>query len=233
LISALHRGVDKYPEDDELQQSLDKAYKTAGNAQTAVSGWEQLSKHHPKSQTFDQRLAEAYVSCQNPIKMIPGFMELLDKQPDNTDFQKNLLHAHEKLDDPLQALENWNQLVKRHPRSRTLMGPLAQALAVIDDADVAMATWWELLKSNPLQISILRQFWAACDRRRGQQSKFASSILGVVYFIWLCTLNFISDECLKYGVDDVDWWPLAREDDLMGLRPYMVKRQWSCVKSSL
>ena len=192
----------------------------------AVDGWEQLSRNHPQSTHLDQRLAAAYVNCKDPNQTVSGLIALLDKQPNNAEFQDNLSQAFARLCESSRAVEGWTGLVKRHLDVGTLMNRLAEALTALDDPDVAMATWWELLKANPIKLLILRQFWVACNRKQGRSREFRSSIIGVLYFGWICVLNFIADECLKYGIEDVDWWPLAAEDDIMNCRPYMVKKDW-------
>lgn len=230
MISILFERVNKYPEDNEFRRDLEDAYKKLGDPQIAINGWDQLSKNHPESSQVAERLSRAYVNCQDPLKMIPGFIGLLDRQPENIDFQNQLSQAYERLHDPYQSIEGWKRLVKRHPKSCTLVNCLSQSLDTIDDADIAMAIWWEILKANPVQLPILREFWDACGRRRRQRHKFKTPALNIIHFTWLCALNYISDECLKYGIEDIDWWPLAMEDDIMDLRPYMVKREWFCVE---
>lgn len=225
------RGDDKHPNEARPPTSNEQ-YKATQNPPIEFRQLEQLATDRPQSTELDPRISglEDYANSSERVLYL---IRVLDKQPDDTEVQDLLSEAYTQIRDPSRALEGWNGLVTRHPMVDSLVKRLAQAHAVIDDPDATMSTWWVLLKSNPSRFVILKEFWNACSRRRGLVSEFGSSIPGLLYFIWLCLLNWISDYCLEYGIEDIDWWPLATEDDIMNIRPNMVKSGWFCVFSFL
>jgi hypothetical protein len=230
--SVIHRLVEKYPDDGDLQGLLKDEYDRIKIPWLAVSGWGSLLNKYPESPQLACYLANAYVEHGDPSKTMPGLYSIVAKQPDNKEFQAQLAQEYEKANDPSRMIEGWKGLVMQHPRSATLLDQLSQALMNLEDFELEMATWWDLLKSHPLNMSILRCFWVACCKKpRNPLEAATAEVLAshFTYFACLCFLNLIADHLQKYGIEDIDWWPLAHEDHLMLIRPYMVKVEWSSV----
>lgn len=127
-------------------------------------------------------------------------------------------------------VQKYFALVEQYPDDAGLRRKLADAYFVQGNDDETIAGWWKLLCRHPHQIGILKILRDACYRKRGLSSK-APELISLVYFGWLCLLSFLSGKVMTYGIRKVNWWPLASDDELMMLRPYMVKHEWTCVSS--
>lgn len=184
----------------------------------------------PNSEDVRRSLANAYLELNDSTREVSGWQNLMEKYPSVEGIQVRLYAALRRHNDMDRAIDVWRRLTTMRPTCRRFQVYLGDTLIEKDDADIAMATWWELLKANPTNLSILREFRGACDRRLGVGTRSTSSFT-IPYFVWLCFLHALSDELLElWGIDEIDWWPLTSEDDYMMLSPFMVKQDWHCAR---
>ena len=183
---------------------------------------------NPLDKILQSLLASAYANLDDTIAAIDGWKDLVNKHPTVETFQSRLADVLSgEIND--KEIDVWKSLVEAHPKVKSLQKKLSDASAVTLDHDKSMAAWWDLWMANLNRFSMLREVRAACDRRV-DPCVGSSSNIGTVYFLLLCWLHMLSEECLRWGIEEVDWWPLTTEDDFMKLRPYMVKRDWRCVQ---
>jgi tetratricopeptide (TPR) repeat protein len=225
-ISFLYQMAVKYPEDGDIQQKLTDAYAALGDPERAVKEWRRLTEEHPQSLQLERRLAAAYDNCDDPARAIRELLELLGKRPNNLEYQECLSRAYLRNGNASEAITGWTRLVNTHP-TISLVNKLDEAYATIKDNDVAMEGWWAILEKHPTRLSVLRKLRDTCESR--YQGTF--SRMSVFRFALLCFLSFISRKFVYWDMGESDWRPLANEDDLMMVRPFMEKRQWYCVIS--
>jgi len=93
----------------------------------------------------------------------------------------------------------------------------------MEEYDVALEGWVK----HPTRVSVLKKLRNTCE------FKYPGSFseMSLVYFSLLCFLSFMSLKFVEWDMGESDWRPLAKEDNLMMVRPYMEKRQWRCVIS--
>jgi hypothetical protein len=49
--------------------------------------------------------------------------------------------------------------------------------------------------------------------------------------MFLYGITRLSQKCRDWGIGEIDWWPLASEDDLKMVQPYMTRVLWSVCSS--
>ena len=125
------------------------------------------------------------------------------------------------------AISRYLGLVQSSPENTMLRQALSEAYYANGDYDEAMAEFWVLLRSNPWRLDILRKLRDACADKH--QSAFPR--MSLLRFAFCCFLSFLSEKLIIWDVGHSDWSPFAKEDDLMMVRPFMVKREWRSVRS--
>jgi hypothetical protein len=127
------------------------------------------------------------------------------------------------------AVLAWEANVCHQPTNPVLVRQLARSYAALGDLDLEISGWWKIFESHPLQISILRLLYSACLRKYSRQTDHFS----LLKFVELCGMHLLSNTAGESGVGHLDWWPLASEEDLMMLEPYMEKQWWKNASSCL
>jgi hypothetical protein len=120
--------------------------------------------------------------------------------------------------------------LQRDPLNRLLQKRLDDLYCGEQQYDEAIKGWWTLLRQNPFRINFLRRLHEVWFRKYKTVSDSPRET-SLVRFAWLCLLKFLSEKAAEHDIGEIDWWPLATEDDLTLLQPYMVKRAWKCVLS--
>ena len=116
----------------------------------------------------------------------------------------------------------WEDNVHHQPGNPVLVTQLAWSYATLGDIDFEILGWWRIFERNPIQMTILMLLHKACVRKYSTQT----ANLSLLKFLRLCTMRLLSSRAEKNGIRHLDWWPLASEDDLMMLKPYIVKQWW-------
>jgi len=153
-----------------------------------------------------------------------------NKNPSILDFHELLAQAYTQKRDSRFTISGWQKLVENHPGNSPLQQRLAESYVVYANDDEAISGWWTLLERYPHRTGIWKMLRSACSRKYGPWSK-KHGMGSLVYFALLCLLSVLSKKAAEYDIGDIAWWPSTGEDELATVRPYMVKRQWHCVKS--
>jgi hypothetical protein len=120
------------------------------------------------------------------------------------------------------AVLAWEDNVHRQPGNPVLVAQLAWSYAILGDIDFEISGWWRIFERNPIQMTILRLLHQACVRKYSTQTANVS----LLQFAKLCAMRLLSGRAEKNGIGHLDWWPLASDDELMMLTPYMAKQCW-------
>jgi len=95
-----------------------------------------------------------------------------------------------------------------------------------DDRNAAIVLWLCRWEDNPTDLGFLKHLCESCNLK---YSSSGQCRLSLYYVAWLAMFSSLSRWLLNWDIDEVNWWPFVSEDELMILRPYMVKYQWHCV----
>jgi hypothetical protein len=120
------------------------------------------------------------------------------------------------------AILAWESNILLDPGNPVLVKQLALAYTAVGDIDFEISGWWGIFKRHPFQIIILKLLHKACLRKYKKSTRDIS----LLKFIKLCAMRLLADYADKRGIKHLDWWPLASEDDLMLLQPYIQKQLW-------
>lgn len=93
--------------------------------------------------------------------------------------------------------------------------------------DQALGILWELADENSDDIGVLRELYVASREKYSIPVK--STFTAQWYALLVCQLSVLSRRSEAAGLGEVDWWPLATEDDLMMIKPRMEKCYYRCV----
>lgn len=188
----------------------------------AITGWAKLMDSHPKCFQFATKLAMASQSCADLTAATAGLRAVLRVHPAYLDAQEYLSAAYATQNNILGTISGWLDLVLLHPTETGLVEKLDEAYVAKDDHDLAMEGWWMVLVKHPLHLSIVKKFRDACFRK---QRLSKPSMQDTLHFLWLCILSLASEISVDWGSGELDWWPLASQDELMALRPYMFQEE--------
>jgi hypothetical protein len=175
---------------------------------------------------FATKLATTCQQCPDIPIAISGLRAVLRMDPTYVDAQDYLSATYVKHNNTFDTISGWYELASIHPAEEGFLRRLDEAYLALNDHDKAMEDWWMLLVSHPLHPSIFNKFKSACYRKLHVENP---SILYLLYFIWLCFLLLATEISVEWGFGELDWWPLASEDELMMLRPYMVQEKMTHV----
>lgn len=160
---------------------------------------------------------EAELKCSEQVNTPPTEQRLHEEFAD----------CHSLTSDPMDVVAGWLELVRRHPRVRILHSKLAEAYDLMQDDNAAIAGWLMLWEHNPMNVSLLRNLRDACNRKIRKES--CQQDLSLFYIAWLGFYSLLSHWLVQWDIYEADWWPFVSEDELMILRPYLVRYQWRCV----
>ena len=152
----------------------------------------------------------------------------VNRHPADQEFHAELANSYANRNDLVHAVLGWTKLVQNHPNIPSLLSRLSQAYTATGDESMRISGWFRLWKARPMNIGLLRNLRDACNLR--YETDRGRSNLSLAYVAWLGFFSLLSDWLLSWGVDEVDWWPLVSEDELMMLQPYMVKLNTRCVR---
>jgi tetratricopeptide (TPR) repeat protein len=192
----------------------------------AIAGWENLMDSHPTHLQFAAKLATTCQQCPDLPIAISGLRAVLRIHPAYIDAQDYLSAAYAKHNNKFHAISGWHELTSIHPAEEGFLRRLDEVYLALNDHDKAMEGWWMLLVSHPLHLPIFKKFNNACSRKHHFENR---SIFYLLYFVWLCLLLLATEISVAWGFGELDWWPLASEDELMMLRPYMVQEEMTHV----
>jgi tetratricopeptide (TPR) repeat protein len=156
------------------------------------------------------------------------WLSLVNEHPDVTTFHNELAERYALMNDNKRAIDGWRELLSNHPNNTQLENRLAQAYHLAGDFDEAMVIWLRVWKKSLLKLPTLGKLRAVCYSKWEEHGnlQFNTSLW---YFAFLCLLLELSSRIAVWEITEIDWWPFAKEDDLMMVCPYAEKRKWHSV----
>jgi hypothetical protein len=131
---------------------------------------------------------------------------------------------------PDQTEMDFGDLLKVLQNTETLPDPLtarrfAQILISDGKIEKALTILWPLAERFPQDLGILLELFDASRLKYGSKPKgpFFGSY---VFIMFLYGITWLSQKCRDWGIGEIDWWPLASEDDLKMVQPYMARAPW-------
>lgn len=144
------------------------------------------------------------------MKQFASVLGLNDYKPD------------ELIDYYYKALHIWEDNVDKQPDNPIMVSTLSEAYAKLGDLSVEIAGWWRLFERHPTRLSFLKFLHQACIAKYSLNPGF----LSLLSFARLCAFYLLSRKAHISGLGHLDWWPLAREEEMMIFQPYMKKEGW-------
>ena len=150
----------------------------------------------------------------------------VDDEPENEAFLADLDNYYSHgMDHPHRA-HGWLKLVERHPKVKSLHSRLSQTYSDSGDYNAAIVAWLCLWEKFPTNINFLRYLQDVCNKKIERESR--GMPLSLFFITWLAFFSYLARWLLQWDLH-TDWWPFVSDDDLMILRPYMVKYFYHCV----
>ena len=213
-----------------LGETRSKTLITMGELTSLSAGIEENNMSDGESEVRNSlEIADTFRPNVDPAEIELKCWRRLNKHPTDDEFQEELANCYAIRNDPAHAVAGWVNLVRNHPNIYALQSRLSEAYNVNKDQNAAIAGWLSLWESHPTNVGLLRNLRDACNLK--YQPLLGQSDLSLFYIAWLGLFSMLSRWLLEWDIDEVDWWPFVSEDELMMLRPYMVKYQWRCVTS--
>jgi tetratricopeptide (TPR) repeat protein len=100
---------------------------------------------------------------------------------------------------------------------------------LFEEVNGSISQWLTLWEENPTNLNLLRRLQDAYNRKKERQQNDGSRTYSLLYIGWLAFLSLSSRWVMQWDILEVDWWPLASEDEVMLMRPYLCKTEWHCV----
>jgi hypothetical protein len=94
----------------------------------------------------------------------------------------------------------------------------------------AISMHWAVVDQDPYDLGLLRALYMICSEKY-RFPEVGSNFTSRLRVTLICWISILSRKCIEWGLGKVDWWPLASEDDLMMLTPYMRMENFICVCS--
>lgn len=98
-----------------------------------------------------------------------------------------------------------------------------------EHADRELFDAWTMVQQHPHHRDYLYQLYLSSRRKYGLSDSDTSRWSVNWKFQVLYVVLRIANKCEEMGLGELDWWPIASEDDLMMLRPYMKRVDWTDV----
>jgi serine/threonine protein kinase len=197
--------------------------KTAFNSDCEALGYsEKDGKEILSSHYSDEFVTQATVLLWKLLRQ--DYRE----RPDISQVTSELaLYLETPTKDEQQTYEDLYDVNGTDPEEIMLQSRLSEAYTVTKDENMAVSGWYALWKRHPMNMNLLRNLCEACNRKYRSSQDLPD--LTLPYIAWVGLFAMLSDWLLKWEIDEVDWWPFVSEDELMVLRPYMVKFHSRCV----
>ena len=144
-----------YTESDDFEDSLQEAFITSAEYDSAIQFWKAMMKQYPSPYNYlDKRLAEIYGAKGNIDEAIATWIEMLEtslatNQGTPGRFLFRLKEAHTKRGDKAAAITDCTNLIEIYPNNRDLIDYLSELFQETGDIDRSIDGWIRILDVNP------------------------------------------------------------------------------------
>jgi len=149
-LYAYQEGVNYFPDDDYLRNSLAIMYRNSGRLDEAIEQQKAVVRLKPEQTEYLRGLAELYESAENWDAAIDAYQQLTKLQPDNPDLHQRLtdiIRIHRNPEEYLQAMR---EAVDKFPDDPVRRFEYASALLEQGHNKEAVKEFRQYIKLRPM-----------------------------------------------------------------------------------